>query len=366
MQIDSAFFEENERTASADSPIIVRTGPLSVASGSELESVEIAYMTFGKLNCQRSNAILVCHALSGNANCAQWWERLIGPGKAIDTNKYFVVGVNALGGCDGSTGPSSTGPDGRPYGSRFPLITVGDMVEVQDRLRAVLGIPAWLCVCGGSMGGMQAIEWAARFPDHVRTIWATASSRAHSAMQIGFNEAARQAILRDPLWKAGDYDPEAAPQHGLSVARMIGHLSFLSEAAFEMKFGRELQDKTEFDYCFEPEFQVESYLSHQGDKFARRFDANSLLVLTRAIDYYALESFETASCDCLFTSFSSDWLYPSHQSAELHELAQSAGLKSTWLDFDAPFGHDAFLLDGTMQGKAIEGFLDESLNKYTG
>ena len=230
------------------------------------------------------------------------------------------------------------------------------MVEVQKRLVDQLGISQLRMVCGGSMGGMQALEWTLRFPGRVKKAWITASARAHNAMQIAFNEAARQAVMRDPLWKGGFYDDENPPNHGLSVGRMIGHLSFLSGQAFERKFGRGLQNKDKFDYHHGIEFQVESYLSYQGDKFTKRFDANSFLYLTKAIDYYERSSLAGSASEYLFTSFTSDWIYPPAQSKELHALALAAGCKSEWHDIDLPMGHDAFLLDGEKQGELVRGF----------
>ena len=284
-------------------------------------------------------------------------ERLIGPGRAIDTEKYFVIGVNVLGGCQGSTGPASLDPDGCRYGLRFPMITVGDMVEIQARLLDALGVQQLLAVAGGSMGGMQALEWTCRFPQRVRKAFVTASCAAHTAMQIGFNETARQAIIRDPLWRNGEYEAGREPDGGLCVARMLGHLSFLSDAAFTAKFGRRLQGKTRFDYGFETEFQVESYLKYQGDKFTRRFDANSLLYLTREIDYFERASLEESRAEYLFTSFTSDWLYPSYQSEAMHQMALRAGCQSRHAIIDLPLGHDAFLLDGEHQGALAAQFL---------
>lgn len=359
MEIDPALFEENERTAPAsDERRYVEVGALECEEGGHLPAVTVAYETWGRLNAARDNAVLICHALSGDSHAIGWWERLIGPGKAIDPDRHFVIGTNSLGGCQGTTGPSSQAPDGKPWRLRFPIITVGDMVEVQRRLIAHLEIPQLFGVCGGSMGGMQALEWTLRFPGSVKKAWITASARAHSAMQIGFNEVARQAIYRDPRWNGGDYDEANPPADGLSVGRMVGHLSFLSEAAFESKFGRRLQDKDRPDYRMGIEFQVESYLSYQGDKFAKRFDANSLLYLTRAIDYYERSSFEGSTSEYLFTSFTSDWIYPSHQSLEMHDLALAAGCRSQWHDIDLPYGHDAFLLDGERQGALVRDFLE--------
>ncbi len=358
MQIDPALFEENERTAPvADERQYIVTGPFQCEVGGELPDVTIAYETWGKLSQDCSNAILVCHALTGDAHAIGWWERLIGPGKPIDTDRFFVIGVNVLGGCQGSTGPASIAPDGKKYAMRFPIITIGDMVEVQARLLDYLGIRTLYAVAGGSMGGMQALEWAVRFPSRVEKVFITASGAAHSAMQIGFNETARQAIMQDPLWKGGEYADGEQPVGGLSVARMLGHMSFLSDAAFTSKFGRRLQDKTRFDYSFEPEFQVESYLRYQGHKFTKRFDANSLLYVTKAIDYYDCRSLEGAQAEFLFTSFTSDWLYPSYQAEAMHQMAQAAGCKSRHTVIDLPYGHDAFLLDGTHQGALVSAFL---------
>ncbi len=360
MNIDPALFQENERlTAAADERKYAEVGALDCEAGGRLESVTVAYETWGELSPGKDNAILICHALSGDSHAIGWWDRLIGPGKAIDTEKFFVIGTNALGGCQGTTGPASAAPDGKHYGSRFPMVTVGDMVEAQGRLIEQLGISRLHGVAGGSMGGMQALEWTLRFPDRVEKAWLTASCAAHSAMQIGFNEAARQAIIRDPKWRGGDYPLDDAPADGLAVSRMIGHLSFLSEAAFESKFARRLQDKEQFDYKFVPEFQVESYLSYQGDKFTKRFDANSLLYLTRAIDYFDRRQFAPTDTQFLITSFTTDWLYPSHQSQELLELALSVGARAEWHDIDLPYGHDAFLLDSEHQGPLVSQFFEK-------
>ena len=243
---------------------------------------------------------------------------------------------------------------------RFPMVTIGDMVEIQARLLDHLEIETLYAVAGGSMGGMQALEWTVRFPSRVQKAFITASGPAHSAMQIGFNETARQAIMQDPLWKGGEYSDDEQPNGGLSVARMLGHLSFLSDAAFTAKFGRRLQDKDKFDYNFEPEFQVESYLRYQGTKFTKRFDANCLLYVTKAIDYYDCRSLEGSQSEYLFTSFTSDWLYPSYQSEAMHVMAQDAGCKTRHIVIDLPYGHDAFLLDGTHQGTLLRQFLSSA------
>lgn len=359
MSLDPALFQENQRTApKAIDRKHADLGELPLERGGSLD-VTIAYETWGTLTPERDNAVVICHALSGDSHAIGWWERMIGPGKPIDTNVLFVIGTNALGGCQGSTGPKSLGPDGRPYGSRFPRVTVGDMIEAQIGLVHSLGIDRLFGVAGGSMGGMMALEWTRRFP--VERAFVTASCAAHSAMQIGFNETARQAIMRDPAWNGGDYYDGEPPRNGLSVARMVGHLSYLSEMAFQAKFGRLLQEEPPREtsapaYITEQRFQVESYLNYQGDKFTDRFDANSLIVLSRAIDDYACPDLNPAT-RYLFTSFNSDWLYPSHQSKELDEMARSAGAKSQWIDIDLPFGHDAFLLDGQIQGEYVRQFL---------
>ena len=358
MLIDPALFEENERTAPvADERQFLITGPYRCEVGGELPQVTIAYETWGTLNSDHSNAVLVCHALTGDAHAIGWWDRLIGPGRPIDTDLLFVIGVNVLGGCQGSTGPASLAADGRRYAMRFPIVTVGDMVEVQARLLDHLGIDQLYAVAGGSMGGMQALEWTVRFPNRVRKAFITASCSAHSAMQVGFNETARQAIMQDPRWNRGEYTDEEQPDGGLSVARMLGHLSFLSDAAFTAKFGRRLQDKDRFDFTFDTEFQVESYLKYQGSKFTKRFDANALLYVTRAIDYFERRSVKGSVADYLFTSFTSDWLYPSYQSEAMHQLALSAGCSSKHKIIDLPYGHDAFLLDGVHQGALVRDFL---------
>jgi homoserine O-acetyltransferase len=355
--VDPALFQENERTAPAgEHRLFADFGPLQCEAGGYLPSITVAYETWGELNATRDNAILVCHALSGDSHAIGWWSRLIGPGKPIDTDKYFVICSNSLGGCQGTTGPASLAADGRAYHTRFPMLTIGDMVEVQSRLIEHLGISRLLGVAGGSMGGMQALEWTIRFPERVRKAFVTASCAAHSAMQIGFNEAARQSVMRDPGWNRGEYEGEG-PAGGLAVARMIGHLSFLSEQAFAEKFGRRLQDKGAFSFSFDPEFEIESYLGYQGTKFTRRFDANSLLYLTRAIDYYDLQSLSGAQAEFLFVSFTTDWLYPSHQSSELQQMAEDAGLRSKHELIDLPYGHDAFLLDGELQGATLRDFL---------
>lgn len=358
MEIDQALFQENERTApTAENRLFCDVGPYQCEFGGSIDSVTVAYETWGQLNSTKDNAVLVCHALSGDSHAVGWWDRIVGEGKPIDTSKFFVIGTNCLGGCQGSTGPASLAPDGKRYGTRFPIITIGDMAEVQSRLISALGIDRLYAVAGGSMGGMQALEWTLRFPERVQKAFITASCAGHNAMQIGFNEVARQAVMRDPKWNRGDYEPNDPPANGLSIARMVGHLTYLSEASFEAKFARRLQKKVAPEATLGIEYEVESYLSHQGDKFPKRFDANSLLYLTRAIDYFDRFDNWKTSCEYLFTSFNSDWIYPSSQSKKLHELAEKAGCKSQWFDIDLPYGHDSFLLDGEIQGNIAREFL---------
>lgn len=343
---ETGLFSENERTAPAESARqYVAIGPIG-----ELPEVIVCYETWGTLNEDRSNAILIQHALSGDSHAIGWWSGLIGPGKPIDTDRFFVIGHNALGGCQGTTGPSSLAPDGKPWGSRFPKVTLEQMVEAQLRLVRSLGIETLYAVAGGSMGGMMALE-VARRPGLVKKAFVTASAAAHSAKQIGFNETARQAIRRDPRFRGGDYSPEDPPKDGLAVARMVGHLSYLSEAAFQHKFGREIHPDKGI-------FQVESYLNYQGDKFNARFDPNSLIALSEAIDAYELTSLEGSTAEFLFVSFASDWLYPPHQSAALHQMALAGGCSSRYENIDLPWGHDAFLLDGEIQGAFVREFLN--------
>ncbi|KAB2889940.1 MAG: homoserine O-acetyltransferase, partial [Desulfobulbaceae bacterium] len=303
---------------------------LVLESGARLGPITVAYETYGRLNQQRDNAILVAHAFSGDSHAAGrypgesaddkpgWWDFLIGPGKGLDSDRYFIVCANILGSCMGTTGPSSLNPaTGRPYGLDFPMVTIGDMVETQKRLLDHLGIDRLLTVIGGSVGGMQVLEWCRRYPQIVRSAIPIATTMRHSALAIAFNEIARQAIMADPNWQRGDYyHGSNRPDLGLAVARMVGHVTYLSDEAMRRKFGRRLQDKSDFSFGFDADFQVESYLRHQGSKFVRRFDANSLLYITRAADYFDmtqdLNPAEDAPCNTkyLVISYSSDWLYP--------------------------------------------------------
>jgi homoserine O-acetyltransferase/O-succinyltransferase len=353
--------------------------PFCLESGALLSPVTIAYETYGRLNADRSNAILICHALSGSAHAAGyldgdptkigWWDDCIGPGKAFDTDRFFVICSNVLGSCYGSTGPMSIDPTtGKPYGLHFPVPTIGDMVHTQAKLLDHLGIERLLCVAGGSMGGMQVLEWAAHHPARVCAAIPIATTAQHSPMLIAFSEVGRQAIYADPYWNQGDYyDKAQKPDAGLSVARMVGHITYLSEESMHLKFGRRLQGMEKYGYEFETEFEVESYLKYNGDKFTRRFDANSYLYVTKAMDYFDLTlptgslaaSFaQSTHVKFLVTSFTSDWLYPSYHSKKLVSALTAAGADVTYLDLKSSWGHDAFLLEVDTMTHLLASFLD--------
>jgi homoserine O-acetyltransferase len=356
--------------------------PLIVESGRSLGPVTLAYETYGTLDAKASNAVLILHALTGDSHAAGlydaadakpgWWEIMIGPGKPIDTDRYFVICSNVIGGCMGSTGPSSVDPaTGRPYGLTFPVITIGDMVRAQKRLVAHLGVTKLLCAIGGSMGGMQALEWSVRYPDMVRSVVPLATTTKHSALGIAFNEVARQAIMADPTWNGGDYYDGAKPAHGLAVARMIGHITYLSDEAMRQKFDRRLQDRGEISFALdEADFQVESYLRYQGQKFVDRFDANSFLYVTKAADYFNLEAaygggsavaaFSKARCRFLVASFTSDWLYPTYQSRAMVQAMKKNGLDVSFVEIEANWGHDAFLLPNPRLSGMLARFLDRA------
>lgn len=353
---------------------------LLLESGARLGPITIAYETFGSLSAKRDNAILVAHAFSGDSHLAGryasdneedkpgWWEFMVGPGKGIDTDRYFVICANILGSCMGSTGPSSLNPaTGQPYGLDFPMVTIGDMVETQKRLIDHLGIDKLLAVIGGSVGGMQVLEWCVRYPQMVRAAIPLATTMRHSALAIAFNEIARQAIMADPNWNGGDYYHGPGPDLGLAVARMVGHVTYLSDEAMRRKFGRRLQDKNDFSFGFDADFQVESYLRHQGSKFVRRFDANSLLYITRAADYFDLIERNPAGnppkqpgaeTKYLVISYSSDWLYPTYQAKELVQHLKRQGCDVSFCEIEADCGHDAFLIPDERLEKLLRGFLN--------
>ena len=352
---------------------------LILENGSALGPVTLAYETLGTLNQERSNAILVLHALSGDSHVAGkyseadpkpgWWDTMVGPGKGIDTDRYFVICSNILGGCMGSTGPGSFNPKtGEPYGLEFPMITISDMVRCQKALIDHLGIRRILAVIGGSLGGMQALEWCVRYPEMVTAAIPIASTTKHSAQAIAFNEAARQSIVADPNWNNGRYYGGIKPNLGLAVARMIGHITYLSDESMTLKFDRHLQDKTEFSYNFDVDFKVESYLRYQGAKFTERFDANSLLYITKAADYFDLkihresgpqtESLRQGGARFLVISFTSDWLYPTYQSKAIVKVLKRIGLDVSFCEINAEWGHDAFLINNDNLTVLVKGFLE--------
>ncbi|TET92635.1 MAG: homoserine O-acetyltransferase [Desulfobacteraceae bacterium] len=353
-------------------------------SGARLGPVTIAYETCGELNDDKSNAVLICHALSGDSHVAGyyseddpkpgWWDIMVGPGKGIDTDKYFIVCSNILGSCIGSTGPCTYNPKTvEPYGLDFPVVTIGDMVKAQKALLDHLGIKKILSVIGGSIGGMQVLEWCVSYPEMVVSAIPLATTTRHSALAIAFNEVARQAIMADPNWNNGDYYSGAEPDLGLAVARMIGHITYLSDESMRIKFGRQLQDKSDISYNFDADFQVESYLRYQGAKFVQRFDANSFLYITKAADYYdlekqhgngsAVEAFSKTKAKFLVVSFTSDWLYPTYQSRTMVQALKKNGLDVSFCEIEADWGHDAFLLPSKSLTAMVKGFLERVNNE---
>jgi homoserine O-acetyltransferase len=353
---------------------IVRFPELALDSGEKLRDLEVAYEGYGELNERRSNAILILHAFTGDAHAGGvdhegkpgWWANMIGPGKAFDTEHYYVLCANVLGGCRGTTGPASPDPaTGKPYGMSFPVITIGDMVRLQHMLVESLGIRRLLAVAGGSMGGMQALEWAVSFPDAVFASIPIATTARHSAQQIAFNEVGRQAIVGDPDFRGGDFYESSPPARGLAVARMVGHITYMSDESMREKFGRRLRGREEFSFGFDVDFEVESYLRYRGSQFVGRFDANSYLYITKAMDYFDLSSaypslaasLERARCRFLVISFTSDWLYPSYQSLEIVNALRSRNHDVTYCELTSNYGHDAFLVDVGEQTGILRGFL---------
>jgi homoserine O-acetyltransferase/O-succinyltransferase len=355
--------------------------PFTLAAGGTLSPVRVAYETYGKLNPERDNAIFVCHALTGDAHVAGlhnerskpgWWDELVGPGKGLDTDRYFVICANTLGGCQGTTGPNTIdAKTGKPYGSRFPFLTVGDVVRVHSALVSHLGIEKLLAVVGGSLGGMQVLDWAARFPNQIRAAVCLASAARLSAQGIAFNCVGRRAIVTDANFHNGDYyEHPVGPNHGLGLARMVAHITYLSEASIEKKFGRRLQHSDQFAYelLHETEFQIESYLHHQGSRFVERFDANSYLYLTRAMDYFDLAeshgSLEKAlgrtEARFLITSYTTDWLFPTVQSRELVDALVAARRHVSYAELSSPYGHDSFLLEVEPLEDLLRPFLEQT------
>jgi homoserine O-acetyltransferase len=354
--------------------------PLKLDAGVALSPFQVAYQTYGTLNAARSNAVLVCHALTADQHVfnrhpvtdkSGWWETMIGPGKPIDTERYFVVCTNVLGACMGTTGPASThSVSGMPWGLDFPVITIRDMVRAQAMLLDHLGIDTLFAVVGGSMGGMQVLQWAASYPERVFAALPIACATRHSAQNIAFHEVGRQAVMADPDWRAGRYYAEGvSPRRGLAVARMGAHITYLSDAALHRKFGRKFQDRTNPTFSFDADFEVESYLRHQGSSFVERFDANSYLYLTRAMDYFDLaadyggvlaNAFKATKTRFCVISFTSDWLFPTSGSREIVHTLNAAGARVSFAEITTDKGHDAFLLDEPELFQIVGGFLDSA------
>jgi homoserine O-acetyltransferase len=355
---------------------------LVLESGEKLGPITLAYETYGQLNREKSNAILVLHALSGDAHAATlhpgdtnpgWWDSLIGPGKGLDTDKYFIICSNNIGGCRGSTGPSSLDPKtGKPYGTDFPIITIADMVNAQRHLIDHLGVEKLLTVIGGSMGGMQVLQWMVSYPSRIRSAIPVATTMKHTPQQIAFNEVGRQAVMADPNWKKGHYYGGAVPAKGLAVARMIGHITYMSDVSMTEKFGRRVKSDKE-PYKFAAEFEVEGYLRYRGDNFVKRFDANSYLYITKAIDSFNILNghslasiFKGLQAKVLVIAFKSDWLYPAYQSQEIVKALKLAGVDASYCEINSTYGHDAFLLEVEEETHLIKNFLNTVSNGKNG
>jgi homoserine O-acetyltransferase len=352
--------------------------PFTFKSGQILPGFTLRYETYGRLNATRDNAILICHALSGDHHCAGWhtpedrkpgwWNNLIGPGKAVDTQRFYVVCANVLGGCQGSTGPSSINPEtGRPYGILFPFVTIHDMVRAQKLLLDHLGVSELHGVIGGSMGGMQALLFAIEYPRFVRRVLAMATTGRESAQAIAFNEVGRQAIMQDPAWNHGDYPKESGPRVGLAIARMMAHITYVSDASMDRKFGRRKKENANPNaYTFDVQFEVEGYLRHQGQTFINRFDANSYLYITRALDQFDLataygsleRAFASVECETLVVGFTSDWLFPPEQNRSLTLSLLRAGKRASYAELSTDLGHDSFLLESEELYSLVRGFLE--------
>ena len=352
--------------------------PFTFKSGQAISGFTLRYETYGALNATRDNAILICHALSGDHHCAGWhspadkkpgwWNNLIGPGKAVDTRRFFVVCANVLGGCQGSTGPSSLNPEtGRAYGTQFPFVTIRDMVRAQKLLLDHLGVAELHGIIGGSMGGMQAMLMAIEFPRFTRRVLAMATTGRESAQAIAFNEVGRQAIMQDPAWNHGDYSKDAGPRVGLAIARMMAHITYVSDASMDRKFGRRKKEGATGDaYTFDVQFEVEGYLRHQGQSFINRFDANSYLYITRALDQFDLahaygsleQAFAPVDGDTLVVGFTSDWLFPPEQNRQLALALLRAGKRASYAELSTDLGHDSFLLESEELYSLVRAFLE--------
>ncbi|TFF20632.1 homoserine O-acetyltransferase [Jiella endophytica] len=372
----------NREALDPSSPVAVfgKDEPLHLDAGIDLSPLQIAYNTYGELNAERTNAILVCHALTGDHYAASrspvtgrpgWWSSIIGPGKPIDTDKYFVICSNVIGGCLGSTGPASINPEtGEPYGLSLPVITIRDMVRAQAMLVERLGIDTLFAVIGGSMGGMQVLQWTVSYPDKVFAALPIATGARHSAQNIAFHEVGRQAVMADPDWQGGRYFAHGKrPVKGLAVARMTAHVTYLSEMALQRKFGRNLQDREAFGFGFDADFQIESYLRHQGMTFVDRFDANSYLYMTRAMDYFDIaadyggslaKAFQNAQTRFCLVSFSSDWLFPTEENRAVVHALNAAAASVSFVEIETDRGHDAFLLEEPNFFAAIDGFVSSA------
>lgn len=355
--------------------------PLILKSGVKLGPITLVYETYGELNRDKSNAILVFHSLTGDAHAAGfhtghtkpgWWDDMIGPGKAFDTNKYFIISSNVLGGCKGSTGPASIDPKtNKPYGLSFPFVTIEDMVSAQKHLIDHLGIKKLLSVSGGSMGGLQALIWAVKYPERMQSVILIATNYRHSAQQIALHEVARQAIMSDPDWHGGNYYGKSIPTRGLSLSRMIGHITYMSEKSMEEKFGRKLIGKEKLGYDFSNDFEVENYLKYRASNFVQRFDANSYLYLSKALDYFDLSEggdlvkiISKAKASFLVISFTSDWLYPSYQSKEMVKALKINDLDVSSIEIKSDYGHDSFLVEVEGQSKLILHYLTRMQRQY--
>ena len=356
--------------------------PMRLDCGVDLGPFRIAYQTYGTLNADKSNAVLICHALTGDQFVADrnpvtgkdgWWESIVGPGRILDPARYFIICTNVLGGCLGTTGPLAHEPATRqPWNLRFPVVTIADMVRAQAALLDHLGIPDLFCAIGGSMGGMQVLEWAASFPKRLFAAVPIATAARHSAQNIAFHEVGRQAIMADPEWRGGDYRlHDTAPERGLAVARMTAHITYLSEQALQRKFGRALQNRDTVGFGFDADFQVESYLRHQGSTFVDRFDANSYLYITRAMDYFDLaaahggvlsNAFKGSPTRFCLRSFTSDWLFPTRESRAVVHALNAAAANVSFVEVESDKGHDAFLLDEPEMFRTLSGFLQGAAN----
>jgi homoserine O-acetyltransferase len=351
--------------------------PFTFDSGQTLPGFTLRYETYGQLNATRDNTVLICHALSGDHHCAGlhpgdrkpgWWNNLIGPGKAVDTRRFFVVCANVLGGCVGSTGPSSANPEtGRPYGVAFPFVTIRDMVRSQKLLLDHLGVASLYATIGGSMGGMMVLQWGIEFPHFTRRMLAMATTARESAQAIAFNEVGRQAIMQDPAWNHGDYPRDGGPRVGLAIARMMAHITYLSDASMDRKFGRRKKETADrAAYNFDMQFEVEGYLRHQGESFINRFDANSYLYITRALDHFDLaaahgsleQALAPVEAETLVVGFTSDWLFPCEQNRAIALALLRAGKRASYAELSTDLGHDSFLLESPQLYDLVRGFLE--------